>query len=75
MRLTIVCIALVVCVGANMGTAQVTQLTTPPPQVSVAAADWQVGGEPIFYSGDFYYSTGPNVFFDGNVMKDRKSVV
>lgn len=61
--------ALVVGLGANIGRAQVYQLPTPAPQVTAANADWQIRAEPIFYAGDFYYPTGPNVFFDGNVMK------
>jgi len=69
MHRNIACVvALLVSVGATLGTAQVTLLPTPPPQVT-ANAEWQVSGEPIFYTGDFYYRTGPDVFFDGNVMK------
>jgi hypothetical protein len=50
------------------GNAQVYRFTTPPPPVTAASADWQIEGEPVFYAGTFYYPTGPNVFFDGNVM-------
>jgi hypothetical protein len=50
------------------GNAQVYHFTTPPPAVTAASADWQIGGEPIFYAGGFYYPAGPDVFFDGNVM-------
>jgi hypothetical protein len=41
---------------------------TPPPQVTAASASWQVNGEPVFFSGQFYYPTGPTVYFDGNSM-------
>jgi hypothetical protein len=70
MRLSIACVvAFLVSAGAKLGTAQVTLLPTPPPQVTAASANWLVNGEPIFYAGEFYYRTGPDVFFDGNVMK------
>jgi hypothetical protein len=36
--------------------------------VTAASADWQIRGEPVFYSGHFFHPTGPNVFFDGDVM-------
>ena len=70
----IVVVALVLGVGANVGIAQVYQpqvyqLPTQAPRVTAANADLQLRGEPVFYAGDFYYPTGPNVFFDGNVMK------
>ncbi len=51
-----------------VGNAQVFQLPTPVPQVTAANADWQIRGDAIFFAGDFYYPTGPTVFFDGNVM-------
>jgi hypothetical protein len=47
--------------------AQVDWQPTPAPQISALAA-WQVQADPIFYAGDFYDASGPNVFFDGNVM-------
>jgi hypothetical protein len=51
----------------NIGNAQLIQ-PTPPPQVTAANASWQINGEPIFFSGQFYYPAGPTVYFDGNVM-------
>jgi hypothetical protein len=36
--------------------------------MTAASAEWQITGEPIFYDGNFYYPTGPTVFFDGQVM-------
>jgi hypothetical protein len=66
-------VALVLGFSVNIGNAQVYQpqlyQPTPAPRVTAANADWQIRGNPIFYAGDFYYPTGPNVFFDGNVMK------
>lgn len=61
-------VVIVVGLGAIVGNAQVYQLPTPVPQVTAATAEWQLRAQPIFYSGDFYYPTGPSVFFDGNVM-------
>src|SRR5436305_13939190 len=52
----------------TVGKAQVYRSASPPPQVTAAAADWQVAREPIFFNGSVYYPTGPNVFFDQWVM-------
>jgi hypothetical protein len=66
-------VVLALGLSGNTGIAQVYQpqlyQPTPPPRVTAANADWQIRGNPIFYAGDFYYPAGPNVFFDGNVMK------
>jgi hypothetical protein len=51
----------------NIGNAQLIQ-PTPPPLVTAASASWQINGEPVFFSGQFYYPAGPTVYFDGNVM-------
>jgi hypothetical protein len=51
-----------------VGNAQVYRLPTPPPQVTAASADWLVQGEPILYSGSFYYPSGPVAFFDQWMM-------
>src|SRR5437773_9859391 len=52
----------------NIGTSQVLSIPTPAPAVSAANTDWYARGEPIFFAGNFYYPTGPTVFFDGRVM-------
>src|SRR5438067_1553704 len=52
----------------KVGTAQVLSMPTPSPEVSAANTDWYARGEPIFFAGNFYYPTGPTVFFDGRVM-------
>jgi hypothetical protein len=52
----------------TVGNAQVYRSGTPAPQVTAAAADWQVAREPIFFAGNVYYPTGPNVFFDQWIM-------
>lgn len=69
MRTCLVAVALSVAafVPTN-GNAQAYSLPTPAPQITAASAAWQIRGEPVFYAGNFYYPTGPSVFFDGNVM-------
>jgi len=52
----------------TIGTAQVYRSAAPAPQVTAAGADWQVEREPIYFAGNTYYPTGPNVFFDQWVM-------
>ncbi len=52
----------------TIGTAQVYRSATPAPQVTAAGADWQAQREPIYFAGNTYYPTGPNVFFDQWVM-------
>lgn len=41
---------------------------SPPPIVSAENELWYRLGEPITFAGDFYYQTGPVVFFNGNTM-------
>jgi hypothetical protein len=50
------------------GEAQVLSRPMPSPSVNAASAEWLGRGEPIFHAGNYYFPTGPNVFFDGNVM-------
>ena len=66
--LVLVCFLIVASLLPTSGNAQVYRLPTPSPAVSAAGADWLSSGQPIFYSGNFYYPTGPSTFFDGNVM-------
>src|SRR2546425_10744681 len=52
-----------------LGSAQVGSIQpTPLPQISAASAPWYLRGEPIFYAGNLYYPTGPDVYFDGKGM-------
>jgi len=48
--------------------AQVNGQPTEPPIVTAENDQWYRRGEPIVSSGEFYYPTGPVVFFNGNVM-------
>jgi hypothetical protein len=50
--------------NAQVGTIQ----PTPPPQITGASAPWYLRGEPVFFAGNLYYPTGPDMFFDGKVM-------
>jgi hypothetical protein len=51
-----------------VGNAQVYQFLTPPPDISAAAADWQIASEPIVVAGLTYYPTRGFRLFDGHVM-------
>jgi hypothetical protein len=52
----------------NVGNAQVSQFRTPPPDVSAAAAEWQINSTPIVVGGLSYYATRAFRLFDGQVM-------
>lgn len=52
----------------NVGSAQVFQFRTPPPDVSAAAAEWQIDSTPIVVGGLSYYATRGYRLFDGQVM-------
>lgn len=59
---------LVAVLFPQIGKAQAFQVAEAPPQVTAANADWQLNGTPVFYAGDFYYPSGPTVYFDPYVM-------
>jgi hypothetical protein len=48
--------------------AQVNSRPTDPPIVTAENDSWYRRGEPVVFAGEFYYPTGPTVFFNGNVM-------
>jgi hypothetical protein len=52
----------------RIGNAQVFQFRTPPPDVSAAAAPWQIDGSPIVVGGLTYYPTRGFRLFDGQIM-------
>jgi hypothetical protein len=62
-----VCLAVAV-LFPKTGSSQVYQFRTPPPEVTAAAADWQVNSEPVLVGGLVYYPTRGFRFFDGYVM-------
>ena len=64
-------LALAACLAVGLvGTpaAQVVYRPVPPPIVTADNADWYRFGEPITFSGSFYYPAGAIVFFDGDEM-------
>jgi len=70
MRPTVLAVFLSIAVLVpKLGNAQAYNLPTPSPEVTAANALWQINGEPVFFEGDFYFPTGPTVYFDGNVMR------
>jgi len=52
----------------KIGNAQVFQYGTTPPDITAAAAPWQLNAEPIVVGGLTYYPTSGFRFFDGAVM-------
>jgi hypothetical protein len=68
LTVVVLCVVAFVPIKGSPQAYSALALPTPPPLVTAASADWQIRGEPVFYAGSFYYPTGPNVFFDGNVM-------
>ncbi len=52
----------------NVGNAQVFHFRTPPPDVSAAAAEWQINSTPIVVGGLSYFATRGYRLFDGQVM-------
>ena len=54
----------------TVGNAQVSQFRTPPPDVSAAAAEWQINSTPIVVGGLSYYATRAFRLFD----EDRSSL-
>src|SRR5262245_14414820 len=44
------------------------QVDSRPPIVTAENDQWYRRGEPILFSGELYYPSGPVVFFNGNVM-------
>lgn len=58
----------VVVLLPTKGNAQVFQFKTPPPDVSAAAAGWQLDGNAIVVGGLTYFPTRGFRLFDGQVM-------
>lgn len=67
-RFTLGWVLFVAVLVPHVGTAQILVRPNPYPQVTAATAVWQVGGEPVFHAGAFYYPAGPTISFDGNIM-------
>lgn len=65
------CIGFVLSVAVlfpKTGNAQAFQFRTPPPDVSAAAAGWQINSEPVVVGGLTYHPTRGFRLFDGQVM-------
>jgi hypothetical protein len=56
-----------VIAGAASAAAQ-TSRTTPAPIVTAESETWYLAGEPITYSGHFYYPSGAQIHFNANEM-------
>jgi hypothetical protein len=67
MRMAVLATTLFVMMLTSTATHAQTIPSSRPPAVT-ETPDWQLLGEPIFYAGDVYDPTGPDVFFDANVM-------
>jgi hypothetical protein len=55
-------------VAPALAGAQVLLQPTPPPLVTADNEPWFLAGDPITWSGDYYFPSGPQVFFNGNQM-------
>jgi len=51
-----------------LSTPVLAQVDSRPPIVTAENDQWYRRGEPVLFSGEFYYPSGPVVFFNGNVM-------
>jgi hypothetical protein len=60
--------ALAAVLLSTTGRAQALQFKTPAPEVTAAAAPWQVNNEPIVVAGLLYLPTREMRMFDGQVM-------
>jgi hypothetical protein len=59
---------LVALLAASPAAAQITNTPTPAPIVTADNASWYLSGTPITYAGNFYYPSGPQVYFNPNEM-------
>jgi hypothetical protein len=63
----LILVVLLVVVAA-IARAQVVWQPTAPPLVTAENEAWYLRGEPIIWSGDYFYPAGAQVFFNGNQM-------
>jgi hypothetical protein len=61
-------VVLMVVLLSNVGSAQLYQWRTPPPQLTAQNAEWQFTDEPIVVNGLIYHPTKETRFFDGQIM-------
>lgn len=53
---------------ATAALAQVDYQPTPPPSTFANDRDWYRNSAPIPFAGEFYYPSGPTVYFNGDTM-------
>jgi hypothetical protein len=68
MRTFMLAVFVAVAIPALPARAQLNLQPTPPPIVDAANEAWQIAGEPLLMDGLIYIPSGPERFFDGNVM-------
>lgn len=61
-------IAILAVLVPTVGKADAYPLRTAPPEVTAAAADWQLNSEPIIVSSTLFQPTRATRMFDGQVM-------
>ena len=60
--------AFLIVSGAIHAGAQVMSTPTPAPIVTAEAESWYLNGDPITFSGNFYYPAGAQIPFNSNEM-------
>jgi hypothetical protein len=68
MRTFMLGVFLAIGLAALPARAQQNLQPTPAPLVDAANEAWQIAGEPLLTDGLIYIPSGPDRFFDGNVM-------
>lgn len=68
MRRSVLILFLITAAVPTTARAQAMQFKTPVPEITAAAAPWQVSSEPIIVSGLLYNATREMRIFDGLVM-------
>ena len=68
MRMFMLGVFVAIGLAALPARAQQNLQPTPAPLVDAANEAWQIAGEPLLTDGLIYIPSGPDRFFDGNVM-------
>ena len=67
-RARLLSLAFAAILPASPAHAQVTWQPATPPAVTAEHESWFQAGDPIVWSGAYYYQTGPRQFFNGDQM-------